>query len=519
MFSPFYWLSNSLVTLFNGWQARKTQIETAELNHKTQREMQETSLAHQRGLQERSLERQRELQLELAELSREGQRELQEMILRRQRELQLELAEVNRESQRLLAAQQLENSLAGIEAGVAMGKWPLRLTPTQVLGVYRDVYEQEERAPLTVIVSPPRVQFERAANAGQGLPDIDADLARSVTSFLERSSGGAADPRPVRFLGGVVETKTFGRQALLEVLFHSLSSIPLLLIESEILGDRLHLWVGGWGFGREGPVYQEIGSVPYWSLARRSARERAAHLRDDRARLLAEGRSAEEVDRLLGDALHNIAVLDTREALGGEGEIQLQLDEKLRLHPRDFEAVHEAVARLHCLLVTGFSDLHYLAHYGAVPRLPRLARQLREGLLPEMDGAVSEVLGKFVASYRAVYGALGEVYPALAPELALELGDLLLQLGDRETAREMIADSAAGWLELRQLPPAPGVEVEEVLRAAKPADREYVQSLTDRLGALGDPEREGTAKAVLDAWALEKIEGKTPYDSKGPVVF
>ena len=150
----------------------------------------------------------------------------------------IELIELNERSQQSL------QEFAG-----TLKNWPLAVLPSQVVQFAKSFAGEP---PLTVLIAPPR---------WKKLPSdwdpswVEPKLSKGVSDFLCRFFPFSAEsPRPVRVLGGGWKENGLRQQAAIAALFYRLKGHPTLVLNSEVIGDELHLSVGLWN-NEEVPTY------------------------------------------------------------------------------------------------------------------------------------------------------------------------------------------------------------------------------------------------------------------------
>ena len=118
--------------------------------------------------------------------------------------------------------------------------------------------------PLHIFFAPPKLQFERFANAvnnNKSFPDIELTLAEGLRQFFREYS---QQNRRLDLLAGAWVSKTFHSEASIKALFGVLKSEPTLVLESEIDGDYINFRIAYWGLNWNDFRYDPIISrVPY----------------------------------------------------------------------------------------------------------------------------------------------------------------------------------------------------------------------------------------------------------------
>ncbi|HEY9872159.1 MAG TPA: hypothetical protein V6D12_01920, partial [Candidatus Obscuribacterales bacterium] len=288
-----------------------THTEIEEQRQQAQLKLEFLRIAHQQGQEQNR----QAFQEKLALLGHQQAREIQEFVqsvnlaisqknldfqrwrFEQEKNLQWELAAYNRETQFQLAAYQRETTLQSPEVNRIFENWPLRLYPSQILKSYIN----DKVVPLKIIISPPDVKFDKFSNIDQGssIPKIENPLTEGLAQFLNQHYPHRSLDRPTEFLDGAWDSNRFYGGASIKALFGMLKSEPTLILESEVDGDYLNFRVAYWGLGHqlsESYCYERIISrLPYREILYQSAKARALKWKETRDKLLAMGRSPEEV--------------------------------------------------------------------------------------------------------------------------------------------------------------------------------------------------------------------------------
>ncbi|MFB2877694.1 tetratricopeptide repeat protein [Floridanema aerugineum] len=475
---------------------RKNDIELAKLK------LQYVQQSENQQFQAKQLEKSQNFQAEIAKLSQEKAKELQEFIqraedarlqktldfqqwrLEQEKALQLELLELNQQFQRELVTYQRQTSLKVVEEQKRLENSPVWLVAADIL----NSHPENEIMPLRVFFAPPKVQFERfanAANATQGFPDIELTVAEGLRQFFRNYS---IQGRQLDFLAGAWVSKTFHSEASIKALFGVLKSEPTLVLESEVDGDYLNFRIAYWGLNWSKYRYDPIISrLPYRDILYEAAKTRARKWQETKTKLINAGVSAEEVDKLYGaDNAKNLVLLQLEERFKQAGIDSGDLELDYTINKKDFEELCQFLIIYHCLFAGLVADEYFLFQYNLTPLLPQLLPELTQNV-PDTE-AVQEMIEAVVLYYQNVYQALESQRSSLVPELNLELAQSLANLPNKTWAKGRIIDSMKAWLKLRELTQPD--EFEDLLKAVesvlKIADLAYVQKLNDCLVAVGE---------------------------------
>lgn len=475
---------------------RQNDIELAKLK------LQYVQQSENQQFQAKQLEKSQNFQSEIAKLSQEKAKELQEFIqrsedarlqktldfqqwrLEQEKALQLQILELNHQFQRELITYQRQTSLKVVEEQKRLENSPVWLVAADIL----NSHPEKEIMPLRVFFAPPKVQFERFANAGnatQSFPDIELTVAEGLRQFFRNYS---TQGRELDFLAGAWVSKTFHSEASIKALFGVLKSEPTLVLESEVDGDYLNFRIAYWGLNWSKYRYDPIISrLPYRDILYEAAKTRARKWQETRTKLINAGVSSEEVDKVYGaDNAKNLVLLQLEERFKESGIDSGELELDYTINKKDFEELCQLLIIYHCLFAGLVADEYFLFQYNLTPLLPQLLPELTQNV-PDTE-AVEEMIEAVVLYYQNIYQALESQRSSLVPELNLELAQSLANLPNKNWAKGRIIDSMKAWLKLRELSQLD--EFEDLLKAVeavlKIADLAYVQKLNQCLVAIGE---------------------------------
>lgn len=475
---------------------RQNDIELAKLK------LQYVQQSENQQFQAKQLEKSQNFQAELAKLSQEKAKELQEFIqraedarlqktldfqqwrLEQEKALQLQILELNHQFQRELVTYQRQTSLKVVEEQKRLENSPVWLVAVDIL----NSHPGNEIMPLRVFFAPPKVQFERFANAGnatQIFPDIELTVAEGLRQFFRNYS---TQGRELDFLAGAWVSKTFHSEASIKALFGVLKSEPTLVLESEVDGDYLNFRIAYWGLNWSKYRYDPIISrLPYRDILYEAAKTRARKWQETRTKLINAGVSSEEVDKVYGaDNAKNLVLLQLEERFKQSGIDSGELELDYTINKKDFEELCQFLIIYHCLFAGLVADEYFLFQYNLTPLLPQLLPELTQNV-PDTE-AVEEMIEAVVLYYQNIYQALESQRSSLVPELNLELAQSLANLPNKTWAKGRIIDSMKAWLKLREL--SQPDEFEDLLKAVeavlKIADLAYIQKLNQCLVAVGE---------------------------------
>jgi len=469
-------------------ERQQFQIELSRLNHLAAKELQERQLAFQAEQARLSQARQDELQKYIQQVQmaiNDKNLDFQRWRFEQEKSLQLEILQLNQDFQRELAIYQRQSSLKVVEEQKRLENSPVWLVASDILNS-----NITGLMPLHIFFAPPKLQFERFANAAnnnKGFPDLELTLAEGLRQFFKEY---AQQNRPLDFLAGAWVSKTFHSEASIKALFGVLKSEPTLVLESEIDGDYLNFRVAYWGLNWSNFRYDPIISrLPYRNILYDAAKNRAKKWLETREKLIATGENPEEVDKIYGaDNVQNLAILQKEEKFRNSGISISDLELHYRVNNKDFEDLGQFFILYHCVFSGLIADEYFLIEYNLPPSLPQL--------LPNLINQVNEtetlkqLIKSIVFYYQKMYDVLTEDKErcALIPDLALDLALGLANLADKIWAKSRIVYSLQQWLKLHDLEIQNDFEslLTTVTSALTIDDVNYVNKLNQCLQAIND---------------------------------
>jgi WD40 repeat protein len=392
-----------------------------------------------------------------------------------------------------IAKREQETALNLPEVHKIMDSWPLRLYPSQIL----ESYPSYGHIPLKIFLAPPQVQFDRfdAKTARPG--DIELVLAEGIRAFINQYYSLDNPVRPTEFLAGAWDSKRFHSEASIKAIFSKLKTQPTVILESENDGDYLNFRLAFWGLGQETYYYKTISRLPYREIVTESAKNRAGEWKKVQDELLFLGEDLAEIQRLGGENVLNLAVLEKSQKLQDQGIDITKLALEYQINHQDWSKLCQVLITCHCLVTAWIADAYHLIHYNVPPLLPELLPNLLK------DALDLQSIEAIATGYKQVYQALQAEQHFWIPDLALQLAQSLSDLPNRSWSQEQVDYSINTWLELRQASAQDFSSPLEAMQSfVRIEDEEYVQKLKAYFMAVGDCQR------VLDVERLlEEIAG------------
>ncbi len=408
--------------------------------------------------------------------------EPEQQIEKREQQLQQQLLAQQQQTLRAMTAKVEQTTLQLPEIQKTLENWPLRLLPAQL----QESYTSDTPLPLRIFLVPPKVSFKGFEPIGLETQEIEQKLAQELREFLSQNYSPHSQVRPTEFLGGAWQSQNFHGEASIKILFERLQERPTLILESDLEGDYLNFRMAYWGLGQEKYCYETIFKLSYRELMEESAKTRALQWKETRDKLLALGKSAEEVNRFGGDNAVNLAIWEEAQQLQTAGIDIKKLHFEYQLNRKDWETLCQFLSICHCIVAGWVADIYYLIHADLAPHLPQLLPQLIEKDVSEPK-SVQMAFQTTLSIYQNVFWTLASQRPYYLPKLTLKLAQSLTHLPNKSLALEQLYNSFQSWLKHWQL-----ASVEEIDDLAKsglvltPKDEEYLENLKTCLGTLGD---------------------------------
>ncbi|MBE9171349.1 WD40 repeat domain-containing protein [Pleurocapsales cyanobacterium LEGE 06147] len=408
----------------------------------------------------------------LVEVNRERQTKEQEQ------KLQQQLIAQQQQTLREMAAKVQQTTLQLPEIHKTLENWPLRLLPAQL----QKSYSPDTPLPLRIFLVPPKVSFKGFETIGLETQEIEQKLAQGLREFLSQNYSPHSQVRPTEFLGGAWQSQNFHGEASIKILYEMLQEQPTLILESDIEGNYLNFRMAYWGLGQEKYCYETIFKLSYRELIEELAKARALRWKDTRDRLLALGKSPEEVNRFGGDNAINLAIWEEAEQLQTAGIEIKKLNFEYRVNRKDLETLCQFLSICHCVVAGWVADIYYLIHEDLAPHLPQLLPQLIKEDVSEPK-SLQMAFQTALSIYQSVFFTLATQRSYYLPTLSLKLAQSLTHLPDKSLALEQLYNSFQSWLKYRQSSSIEGMNDFLVL---SPKDQEYLENLKACLSDLGD---------------------------------
>jgi tetratricopeptide (TPR) repeat protein len=415
-----------------------------------------------------------------------------------QKKLEEQLARYNHQTQLEVADYQRKTTLQLEEVKKLFENWPLRIVPLQIL----EAHYNRQPIPLRIFLSPPTVSFDHCPQPQLGFPALEPKLDQGLREFLDKYYSLQDPSRPTEFLGGAWDSKSASKEASIRALFSMLKSEPTLVLESEVLDEYdLSLRIGYWGLGQAPYCYETITKISYREILCDLAKERALKWKKAKEKLIADGKTPQQLSSLRPDDEANLKLLEDEAELKAHGLDPKDLLLDYKIASQDVQELCQILVVCHCLVAGWVVDAYHYLHYDVPPLLPKLISEITNQV--RNPQALQPILQGVVTSYRMLYASLIEERPSWMPELSLQLAKSLAYLPVKSWASEQAYHSVKNWLRSHQLSPVEGIQALDKMKdAITLADRDYLRELKTCFKQLGD--QEVSAKLFDLDWEITK---------------
>lgn len=356
--------------------------------------------------------------------------------------------------------------------------WPLRLLPSQLITPRLE----KQPIPLKIIIASPYENVPEFKSLGIEVTEIERILAQNLREFLGQNYSSQCSLRPTEFLGGAWNNHFHG-EASIKTLFGVLSTEPTLILETAIENDYIIFRLAYWGSRQKQYCYETLLKLPYRHLLETSIKARALRWKATKNKLLALGKSSEEIAKLGGDNHVNLAIIEELAELQAAGIPTDELNFNYQVNRQDFAYICQFLSVCQCLVAGWVTDIHYFIKHNTTPHLSEW--------LPQVLGE-SEFLPATIRASISIYQRVLQILIAESPhcisQLSLKLAKSLLSL-DSSLAKEQIDNSWQYWLQQRQLSSVvvtKELDFEKIKTTITAKDWDYLANLQVCLSLLDD---------------------------------
>ncbi|MBE9166100.1 WD40 repeat domain-containing protein [Pleurocapsales cyanobacterium LEGE 06147] len=402
-----------------------------------------------------------------------------------------------------LAQKARETTLKLPEINKSLDYWPLRLLPHQLLCSSPG----NDPAPLKIIIASPQKIGKEFKSIGIESSEIEQILSQNLREFLSHNYSLHSKIKPTEFLGGAWNSQNFYGEASIRILFDVLQTKPTLILETEIESNFIIFRLAYWGTFQRKYCYETIFKLPYKNLIEESIKARALRWKVIHSKLLALGKSTEEIERLGGDNTINLALVEEVEKLQEAGIDTQELIFPYQVNRQDFEYICQFLSICQCLVAGWITDIHYLLDNDISPHLPQWLPKLGSTIAaPELLEAITRAT---VSLYQEVVKTLTDQRPQRIPILTLKLAQSLIELPDRSLVKKQIEYSFEIWLQQRQLPSLKEIEKLDIIDTIQDTftteDWQYLIDLKSCLSALNAELSMASLQKLVDS-----LSGRMP---------
>jgi formylglycine-generating enzyme required for sulfatase activity len=419
---------------FRQEEAKKNQWDLAKLNHEYSVEIEQFRQLVQINIHEKGLA-------------------FQKWKFEQEKQLQYEILVLKQEFQRELSRYQQINSLEQLRERIRSDRSPITNLAFDLL----QAPFLDGVMPLRVLLSPPVLDFD---SYNQNSSDFKREsfITEKIRQFMSLSYHINSKERPTELLDKAWESKKYGGGAAINQLYNQLKSIPVLILESELVGTDINLrysyWTGEQTQLVHGSILSEFSTIDF---LQESAERKALAWKAIRIKLKEMGKDDLEIKRLGGNKEHNLQILEKYlqekeeyEELGIDVS-QLMITKNYQLTQDEYKELDEYLAILHCLVLGITADWLFLKRsIETTSLLPSLLPDLLSKL-PDNERLHEQIVESIAKIYRQFCNSLELEFSYWLPEISLRFADSFLSLPNKSYASEEANFSVKTWLELNKV--------------------------------------------------------------------
>ncbi|MDF0554536.1 SUMF1/EgtB/PvdO family nonheme iron enzyme [Kamptonema sp. UHCC 0994] len=303
--------------------------------------------------------------------------------------------------------------------------------------------------PLTVFFSPPVLRYDPLPNATaqSQFPMMESTISGALRELFKRYT---LNQRPVKFMAGEWVTKNRRAESAVNQIFSELSSIPVIVLETEVEESFFNMNIGFWNNDFDDARFETVVRKLRWQ-----------------------------------DAIGEIS--QTLFPQWQEQGRQVQTDfDKAEFSRRNREAFTHYMEILHCIHVGMVTDEYFLiyAPQRQLPLLPSLLPDLFDEANLSDRERVS--LTTAVIDYcNALFDGLEQVEPAAMLELRLAWAKILQSVPSRYGFSNQVQAVMQTWLKQRGINSSTDT-ITDIGKMLLPEDATFVESLNACLQVLGE---------------------------------
>lgn len=427
-----------------------------------------------------------------------------------------EIKQYDRETQIVLASISLNNTRQSAEYARILDVHPLITQTTPTLDFYKQYRDGSNPVPPLVVISPPALEFDQFPHVAKGFVAMEGKLTDKIRDFLSDNYPLHDSLRPTKFLGNAYKSKRVSGEAAIEILYWTHKSVPTVLIESKVDSDDIRLYLATWDMMESIYHYEKIFELSWKDVLYPLARENAKSWKEERDKLLQEGKTQEEIVQEGGDDEYNLKISELEEKDRKRG-VEKQRNYKVNgaEYTQEFT---QFLGFCHNILIGLSVDSYYLLNYRVCPKLPEVLSNLLKDV--PIENLKKSLVESVVGNYRLLYQRLENELPDWIPELALDLAQSLAGLDDKSYSVQQITYSLYTFLKSRNCLEINYISdyslMESILLAG---DQAYFEKLELCLKSLGEQNTVAEAEELLQVWFRLQIEGKIKHKKTGDTLF
>lgn len=410
--------------------------------------------------------------------------EFQQLLALEKNAIELELRRCYHEFSFLIAFVQANISLCSEDYRRILNNYPWRLDPIVILEEYQQYCSVTSRIPPLIIISSPEIEYDDFPQPTSGLPKMQKAIEENLRLFLNKYYHKSSQTTPTDLAGGAWDTKTMRSETAVKLLSYLLKSIPVIILDSEIDGDKLNFRIACWDIGKDYSYDPIITSFCYKGFLYRVAKESAQEWEQQKQQLLSQNISLETLLKNPEYLEHelNIEILKQEIELKKYGlEKALALDYK----PNRIgaETLNQYWSVLNCFCASLATDFYYFKNYDELPKTPHLLYELTQELAEDEINNFLEITIEYFDFFCEYLEAQGS---KKTPSLYLELALGLTKFSAKKFGQKQLEKSFMAFFKLHNITPGSDLadNVSKLEHSVQLCARPYVEKINECFKAL-----------------------------------
>jgi len=408
--------------------------------------------------------------------------QLDQILDQQKNETELELQRCYHEFYFLIAFVQANISLRLEDYRRILNNYPWRLDPVVILEEYNKYCYGDRKIPPLIIISSPEIEYDNFPKPASGLPRMAKNIEENLRLFLNKHYHKSSQTRPTDLAGGAWDTNTMRSETAVKLLSYLLKSIPVIILDSEIDGDKLNFRIACWDIGKDYSYEPIISSFCYKGFLYGIAKESAQQWEQQKQELLSKNIPLEALlknPQYLENEL-NLEILKQERALKQYG-----LENALDYKPNKIgaEKLNQYWSILHCFCASLATDFYYFKNYNELPKTPHLLFELTQELSDDEKTQLIEVITEYFDFFCEHIEAQGS---KKSPNLYLELAMGLATFPAKKFGQKQLEKSLEAFFKLHNITPGNDLadNVAKLEQSVELCARPYVEKINQCLKAL-----------------------------------